>query len=153
MKTLKIVTVFTFALFLVNSAMAQKATTETIPVSGNCGMCKTKIEKAAKTAGAEEADWNADTKTLTVKYKSASTNAAKIQQGIAAVGYDTRDVRATDEAYEKLHSCCKYERKELKKEGKTGGDLTKTEAACCKKEGTGDKNKEAKSCCSDGKGH
>ena len=152
MKTLKIVFAIAFT-FMINSAMAQKATTESIAVSGNCGMCKTTIEKAAKSAGAQEADWNADTKTLTVKYKSTSTNAAKIQQSVASAGYDTRDVRATDEAYDKLHSCCKYERKELKKDNKPAGEIQKTEAACCKKEGTADKNKDATSCCSDGKGH
>lgn len=160
MKTFKIVSFLLVATLLFNSAFAQKTTTESIPVSGNCGMCKTKIEKAAKTAGVEEADWNAETKTLTVKYKSASTNAAKIQQGIAAVGYDTRDVRAADEAYDKLHGCCKYERKELKKEEQPQAGVTKTVAACCKKEDATAKVKDkdgkevkAASCCSDGKAH
>ena len=57
MKALKI---FSFAtifmamatLSLPMSSFAQNAKTETIPVSGNCGMCKSKIEKAAKTAAA-----------------------------------------------------------------------------------------------------
>ena len=65
-------------------------------------MCKAKIEKAAKSTGVKEASWDADKKILTVKYSSASTNAAKIQQAVAAVGYDTRDVKATDEAYDQL---------------------------------------------------
>ena len=104
---------FSFAILFVTLnavAFAQKSKTETIPVSGNCGMCKAKIEKAAISAGVKEASWNADKKVLTVKYSSASTNAAKIQQAVAAVGYDTRDVKATDEAYGSLHSCCQYER-------------------------------------------
>ncbi len=157
MKLVKTVSLFALSMVFSMAVMAQKTTTETIPVSGNCGMCKTKIEKAAKEAGASKADWNAETKTLTVKYKSTSTNAAKIQEGIAAVGYDTRDVKATDEAYDKLHGCCKYERKELKvQETKKTDGVTKTEAACCKKEGATVSNKKEtkeKSCCSDGKAH
>ena len=95
---------------IANSSNAQKAKSETIPVSGNCGMCKSKIEKAATSAGANEANWDVDSKTLTVKYSNGTTNTAKIQQAIAAVGYDTRDFKAPDEAYNKLHNCCKYER-------------------------------------------
>jgi hypothetical protein len=100
-------------------SFAQKTKTEIIPVSGNCGMCESKIEKAAKEAGASSAEWDADTKKLTVKYNSSTTNAGKIQQSIAAVGYDTRDVKATDAAYNKLHGCCQYER------------TAETKKACC----------------------
>lgn len=115
MKTLKIfsfVAIFmaVATLSLPKSSFAQKTKTETIPVSGNCGMCKSTIEKAAKTAGVADAKWDVDAKTLTVKYNSYTTNAAKIQQAVAAAGYDTRDVKATDESYDKLHSCCKYDR-------------------------------------------
>jgi hypothetical protein len=38
-----------------------------------------------------------------------------IEKEIAAVGYDTQDVKATDDAYHKLPKCCQYER-EAKKE-------------------------------------
>src|SRR5688572_24532701 len=102
MKTLKILSLVATCMALSAVVTAQKIKTDTIEVSGNCGMCKTKIEKAAKSAGAKEASWNADKKMLTVKYSSSSTNAAKIQQAVAAVGYDTRDVKATDEAYANL---------------------------------------------------
>ena len=109
MKTFQI---FSFsALFLLVSAVAIAQTkTETFNVSGNCGMCKTKIEKAAKEAGAKEASWDTESKVLTVTYKSSSTNTAKIQQKIAEVGYDNPGFKATDAAYDKLHGCCKYER-------------------------------------------
>ncbi len=152
MKTLKIFSFVTLFLSITIASIAQ-AKTESIPVSGNCGMCKSKIEKAAKASGAQEAKWDADKKVLTVKYNSASTNAAKIQQAIAAVGYDTRDVKATDEAYNKLHGCCQYDRNvsssaedqmdcckdgKCSKEGHDGKD-------CCKKEGA------KMDCCKDGK--
>jgi periplasmic mercuric ion binding protein len=110
MKTLRLFSILSFFLIASQFSFAQNATTETISVSGNCGMCKSNIEKAAKKAGATKAAWDMDEKKLTVTYNSSSTNAAKIQQAIAAVGYDTRDVKTTDEAYNKLHACCKYER-------------------------------------------
>lgn len=169
MKTLKI---FSFiALFLASAMLSfgQKTTTENIPVSGNCGMCKAKIEKAAKSSGAKEATWDADKKVLTVKYNSSSTNAAKIQQAIAAVGYDTRDVKATDEAYNKLHGCCQYDRgaageskmdccKDGKctKEGHDGKDCcTKTNGSmdCCKDGKCSKPGHDGKDCCKASSSH
>ena len=89
---------------------------ETIKVSGNCGTCKKKIEKAATAAGASFASWDKSTKILDVKYDAAKTNEKKIQESIAAAGYDTQDVKATDEAYKKLDECCQYDRKAVKKQ-------------------------------------
>src|SRR5688572_7644547 len=99
MKLTKIYSLFSFLMLgmislpMLSSAQVQN---ETIPVAGNCGMCRTKIEKAAKSAGAEEAKWSSDAQAITVKYNSSTTNAAKIQKAIAAVGYDTRDQKASD---------------------------------------------------------
>ncbi len=75
-------------------------------------MCETKIEKAAKTAGASYAEWNKDTKIITVKYNATSSNLAKIQKSIAEAGYDNAGAKSTSEAYNKLHSCCQYDRAE-----------------------------------------
>lgn len=135
MKTLRLFSFFAILMAFSQFSFAQSKT-ETIPVSGNCGMCKSNIEKAAKKAGASRADWDIDTKVLTVSYNSSSTDAAKIQQSIAAVGYDTRDVKAADAAYDKLHACCKYERAGAAK-------ATCCDAANCEKKdgkctGTGD---------------
>src|SRR5262245_60616907 len=110
MKALKIFSTILICCSIATSSFAQKAKTETFNVSGNCGMCENKIEKAAKAAGATYADWNKDTKVITVKYNSSSSNLAKIQKGIADAGYDNAGVKATNEAYDKLHSCCKYDR-------------------------------------------
>jgi len=89
---------------------AAQTKSETFVVSGECGMCKKKIETAAKEAGATYAVWNVESKKLAVKYDSKTTSTAKIQQGIAQVGYDTPAVAATEEAYKSLHECCQYER-------------------------------------------
>jgi mercuric ion binding protein len=143
MKTLKLFSILSLFLLASQFSFAQNATTETIPVSGNCGMCKSNIEKAAKKAGAAKAAWDMDEKKLTVTYNSSSTNAAKIQQAIAAVGYDTRDFKTTDAAYNKLHGCCKYERasgtklsccegKCEMKDGKCADTATCKHEECCK---------------------
>ena len=89
--------------------------TETVKVYGNCGMCKTRIEKAAKSVdGVSKAKWDQKAKELTVTYDPAITNLEDIEREIAAVGHDTQDVKAKDETYNALHSCCKYERPEAK---------------------------------------
>jgi hypothetical protein len=107
MKSIVLTTVI--ALFTFGTVSAQKK--ETVKVWGNCGMCEKTIETAAKTAGATEADWNTETKVLSVAYKAKKTDLSKIEQAIAAAGYDTQNFTAPDAAYNKLHSCCQYERK------------------------------------------
>jgi hypothetical protein len=160
MKTLKIFSLF--AAVLISSAAFSQEKNETFKVSGECGMCKSKIEKAAKAAGASFASWNVDKKELTVKYNSVSTNTAKIQQEIAKVGYDTPNFKATDDAYNNLHECCKYDRsmfaaKACCEDGKCTKDCCKDgkcEMECCK-DGKctkgGECCKSEMECCKDGK--
>lgn len=112
MKTLSLFAAILFSMFSINTATAQTVSTETIKVWGNCGMCKTTIEKAAKKAGAKTADWNEDSKELKVTYAVKKTSSAKIQEAIAKSGYDTRDFTAIQTAYDNLPGCCKYDRKE-----------------------------------------
>jgi hypothetical protein len=155
MRTLKIFSSILLCCSLATVSFAQKAKTETFKVSGNCGMCETKIEKAAKSAGATYAEWNKDTKVITVKYNSTSSDLAKIQKTIAEAGYDNAGVKATTESYNKLHACCQYEREassqakaccdneKCSKEGCAGMDCCK-DKDCCSKDGKMD-------CCKDGK--
>lgn len=111
MKSLSFFAVLFCGLFAINTSFAQSTLiTETIKVSGNCGMCKTTIEKAATKAGAATADWDEDSKELKVSYAVNKTSSDKIQKQIAKSGYDTQGVKATDKAYNSLHGCCKYER-------------------------------------------
>ena len=84
--------------------------TDTVKVWGNCDECKDKIEKAAKDAGAASANWSDETYLLVVNYNSDKTSSLNIQKEIAAVGYDTQDVKADDAAYKKLPKCCQYKR-------------------------------------------
>jgi len=57
---------------------------ETIKVWGNCGMCKTTIETAAKDAGASTAVWNKTTKMLKITYLASATSGAKEYERKAA---------------------------------------------------------------------
>lgn len=110
MKSVFLVIIMVSALSFSVTAQS-KVTSEKITVSGNCGMCKAHIEKAAKEAGATSAVWNKDTKILAVKFETTKTSDRQIQQAVADAGYDTKDVRASDAAYNKLDECCQYKRK------------------------------------------
>ncbi len=140
MKTQRVISLIT-VLFLSVSAFAQNATTDNIPVSGNCGMCKKKIEGAAKEAGATSANWSEKTKVLTVSYDGGKTSNMLIQQAVAKSGYDTRDVKATNDQYKALPECCQYDRK----------SATAKADKCCDKENCGKDEKAcAEGCCKDG---
>lgn len=85
--------------------------TATFTVYGNCGMCKTRIEKAATgVKGVKKATWDADKQQIEVVYNTKKTSLIAIHEAIAAVGHDTDQRRAKDEVYNNLHGCCKYER-------------------------------------------
>jgi copper chaperone CopZ len=87
-----------------------KTKTETIKVLGNCGMCKDRIEKAAKDEGATSAAWDAKTKLLTVSFDDSKTNADALAKKMASVGHDTEKYKAPEDVYAKLPGCCHYER-------------------------------------------
>jgi mercuric ion binding protein len=85
--------------------------TEKFKVAGNCGLCETRIEKAAKSVeGVTAANWNKETKMIEVSFDAAETNILKVHEAIAKVGHDTELVKADDETYANLPGCCKYER-------------------------------------------
>ena len=79
-------------------------------VRGNCGMCKTTIEKAANgVAGVANATWDVDQKKIDVSFDDTKTDAMTIHKAIAASGYDTEKVAGSEEAYQSLPACCKYD--------------------------------------------
>ncbi len=114
MKKIPIALLCAVALLLMsNSSVKKKKATFT--VYGICQMCETIIEDTlAETEGVIWADWELETKLLTVKYAPSVISLVEIKQKLASAGYDSDDVRATDEGYEALHACCKYERPEPK---------------------------------------
>ncbi len=150
MKSIRICSLTVLLTAMTSIAFAQNKT-ESFQVSGNCGMCKSRIEKAAKEAGATDAKWEAATQQLTITYSSTTTNAAKIQEKIAAVGHDNAGFKATMDVYNKLPGCCKYDKAATSdkmdccKDGKCS-NAGHCDKPCCKKEGDMKMD-----CCKDGK--
>ena len=79
-------------------------------VRGNCGMCKQTIEKAANAVeGVANATWDVDKKNIDVSFDATKTDAMSVHKAIGASGYDTEKVAGSEEAYNDLPSCCKYD--------------------------------------------
>ena len=98
---------------LVVSTLALKAIDvqkASFKVSGKCGMCETRIEKAALSVkGVESAEWDKETGLIAVAY-GGNADMDKIQKSIAKAGHDNELYTANDKVYNKLPGCCKYER-------------------------------------------
>lgn len=79
-------------------------------VKGNCGMCKTTIEKAANSVeGVVNSNWDIAKKKIDVTFDDAKTDEMAIHNAIAASGYDTEKATGNLEAYNNLPECCKYD--------------------------------------------
>jgi periplasmic mercuric ion binding protein len=101
-----------FTFYASNSILANQIKDTVISVQGNCKTCKKTIESAVKSLeGIQKANWNTSTKKLSITFDQSIISLQKIEDKIAASGYDTDDVKATEESYNSLHSCCKYQRK------------------------------------------
>jgi len=96
--------------FTVSNAQIKNIKTETVKIFGNCGMCKTTIEKAGTLKNIAKVDWNKDTKMAILTYDAKKTNQDEILKRIALVGYDNDNFLAPDAAYSKLPACCQYNR-------------------------------------------
>ena len=80
-------------------------------VYGNCEMCEKTIEGSLNGHdGIGKADWDKETKMISVTYDPSLINEDKIKEQIAGVGYDTDSHRAKDEVYNSLPGCCQYDR-------------------------------------------
>jgi copper chaperone CopZ len=85
-------------------------TESTFGVKGNCGMCKKTIETAAKSLdGVLKADWDKQSKLVSLVYDSQIIDLMSIHQAIANSGYGTELVENNMDSYENLPLCCKYD--------------------------------------------
>lgn len=99
--------------FSAAAVTAQTVKEEKFKVAGNCSMCETRIENAAKSVdGVSSADWDQETKMIEVSFDPEKTDIHQVHMAIAKAGHDTEMHRASDEAYDQLPGCCKYERLE-----------------------------------------
>ena len=80
-------------------------------VSGNCGMCKARIEKTAKNVnGVVSASWDKDNKMLKIEFDSSQTSIGEVSEAVAKAGHDTKYSKAEDDVYNELPGCCQYDR-------------------------------------------
>ena len=93
-------------------------------VRGNCGMCKSTIEKGANSVeGVASANWDVDKKKIDVSFDDTKTDAMAIHKAIAASGYDTEKVAGSEEAYKNLPGCCQYDHEmAMNQSGETKSD-------------------------------
>lgn len=85
-------------------------TSATFGVRGNCGMCKTTIEKAVNAIdGVAKANWDKDKKKIDVSFDETKTDVMAVHNAIANSGYDTDKVMGNLEAYKGLPGCCQYD--------------------------------------------
>lgn len=113
----KIILLAIVMIMSISSYAQNKNAKATIEVDGVCMMCKDRIEKASiKSKGVKSAVWNVKTHELSLIYDERKTNLATIQANIAAVGHDTEEITASDEAYATVHPCCKYRDDEVKED-------------------------------------
>lgn len=107
-------------LFAVATTQAQEKKRNaklSIEVDGVCMMCKKRIEKAAlKTKGVKFANWDVKTHNLALIIDERKTDKTLICQSLASAGHDSKDIQATQEAYDNLHPCCKYRDEEVKED-------------------------------------
>ncbi len=98
--------------FAACNAQINNANSETVKIYGNCGMCKSTIEKAGYQKDIAKVEWNKASKMAKITYDKSKTNLDEILKRISLSGYDSDKFRAPDKAYNKLHECCHYERPE-----------------------------------------
>ena len=114
---MKKVLVLTIMLLGVTSFAQNKNAKASLEVDGVCLMCKERIEKASvKTKGVKSAVWDVKTHELKLIFDERKTNLDAIRKNIVAVGHDTKELKATDEAYNSVHPCCKYRDEDVKKD-------------------------------------
>jgi mercuric ion binding protein len=114
----KLIIVLVFLVGTVGFSQSKNAKV-TLDVDGVCEMCKKRIETACiKTKGVKSAVWNVDTHELKLVFNEFKTDVNTIKKSIVTVGHDTEGMKASDEAYNSLHGCCKYRDEKIRNDHK-----------------------------------
>lgn len=117
MKKIAIVLIVLLMSVSVSAQKKKRNAKVSLDVDGVCGMCKGRIEKAALNCkGVKYAKWNVNTHELKLIVDERKTDVSTIQQNLANAGHDTKEIKATKEAYASLHPCCKYRDAEVQQE-------------------------------------
>lgn len=89
-------------------AQKKEVVTCEFEVSGVCEMCKNRIEEAGYIKGVKFVEWSSETGIAKVVYKYDKVTELAIHKAIAAVGHDTKLVKADSLIYNELPKCCAY---------------------------------------------
>jgi len=96
-------------LFLTGIQAQEKNKKQTFEVDGKCEMCKVRIEKAALSVkGVKYAQWDIPSHQLSLIFDEGKTNPMEIKTSLVNAGHDTKELKASEEAYNSVHACCKY---------------------------------------------
>ncbi|MEX0290944.1 MAG: heavy-metal-associated domain-containing protein [Flavobacteriaceae bacterium] len=107
MKKIVLVLVCFFTLTIASGQEKNKKMT--FEVDGKCEMCKMRIEKAALgVKGVKYALWDIPSHQLNLIFDERKTDPMQIKTALVEVGHDTKELKATQEAYDNIHPCCKY---------------------------------------------
>src|SRR5690606_9134131 len=99
---------FTFLIATMGQAQ-EKNKSISFEIKGNCGMCKSRIEKTAlKLKGVKMASWDAGTKVFQGVIDERKCSIEDIKKSIAEVGHDSEGFNAPKQIYDNLPPCCKY---------------------------------------------
>lgn len=105
----KQITIVVLMLFAISSFAQEKNKKITMNVDGTCEMCKMRIEKAALgVKGVKYALWDIPSHQLSLIINEHKTDAMKVKMAVAGAGHDTKELKATQAAYDAVHPCCKY---------------------------------------------
>ncbi len=131
-------------------AVFAKTVTQKILVKGQCGMCKEKIETALDISGISFAEWNKESKMLTVRYNDNKVSEDQIHTIISKLGYATDKVAADPTSEAALDMCCQPKPAPVKKAccNKPTKACSKKSPACEKKETKAACGAKKAGCCS-----
>jgi periplasmic mercuric ion binding protein len=85
-----------------------KKTNTSFTVSGNCDMCKERIESALDRPGILTAFWSKEDQQVFITYRNDKLEEIQLHNIIAMVGHDTEKVKSDKVVYNNLPPCCHY---------------------------------------------
>ncbi len=114
MKKLILAILMSLPIIVVAQEKVNKKTKLSFEVTGNCEMCKKRIEKATfSVKGVKVANWDIPSNIISIIHDPSKAPVEMIQKAIARTGHDTPLEKADDAVYDKLPMCCLYERNKM----------------------------------------
>lgn len=114
MKKLILAILIALPILVMAQEKVNKNTKLSFEVTGNCEMCKKRIEKATfSVKGVKMANWDITSNIISIIHDPSKATVEMIQKAIATVGHDTPLVKAEEAVYDELPMCCLYKRNKM----------------------------------------